>query len=103
VFCCIGVYTLNNSAFDVGLLVVFGVLGYGLAKLECEPAPLLLAYILGPLMEESLRRSMLLSGGDAMVFIERPISLGLLLFAAFMIGLALLPGLRARRDTALTG
>ena len=103
VFCCVGVYTLNNSAFDVGLLLVFGALGYILAKLECEPAPLLLAYILGPLMEENLRRSMLLSGGDPMVFIERPISLGLLLFAFAMVVLALLPALRAKRDAALAG
>ena len=103
VFCCVGVYTLNNSTFDVGLLLVFGLTGYVLAKLECEPAPLLLAYILGPLMEENLRRSMLLSGGDATVFIERPISLGLLLFAALMVVLALLPALRVRRDAALGG
>ena len=103
VFCCVGVYTLNNSAFDVGLLLIFGALGYILAKLECEPAPLLLAYILGPLMEENLRRSMLLSGGDAMVFIARPISLGLLLVALAMVLLSLLPTLRARRDAALDG
>ena len=103
VFCCVGVYTLNNSAFDVGLLLIFGALGYVLAKLECEPAPLLLAYILGPLMEENLRRSMLLSGGDAMVFIARPISLGLLLVALAMVLLSLLPTLRARRDAALDG
>ena len=103
VFCCVGVYTLNNSAFDVGLLLVFGLLGYVLAKLECEPAPLLLAYILGPLMEENLRRAMLLSGGDAMTFVERPLSLTLLLVSGAMVTLALLPALRQRRDRALNG
>ena len=101
VFCCVGVYTLNNSAFDVGLLLVFGALGYALAKLECEPAPLLLAYILGPLMEENLRRAMLLSGGDAMTFIERPLSLSLLLVSFAMVLLSLLPALRRKRDQAL--
>ena len=103
VFCCVGVYTLNNSAFDVGLLLVFGLMGYVLAKLECEPAPLLLAYILGPLMEENLRRAMLLSGGDPMTFIERPLSLALLAISAAMVALALLPALRRRRDRALGG
>ena len=102
-FCCVGTYTLNNSAFEVGLLIVFGFMGYVLAKLECEPAPLLLAYILGPLMEENLRRAMLLSGGDPSTFLTRPISLGLLLFAGLMVVLALVPGLRRKRDQALAG
>jgi putative tricarboxylic transport membrane protein len=100
-FCCIGTYTLNSSGFEVLLLIVFGFMGYVLAKLDCEPAPLLLAYILGPLMEEYLRRAMLLSGGDPSVFVESPISLGLLIFALVLVLLSLLPALRRRRDEAL--
>mgnify|MGYP002757970195 FL=1 len=78
-FCCIGVYSVNNSLFDVLLTVAFGLLGYLFIKLRCEPAPLLLGYLLGPLMEENLRRAMLLSRGDATVFFTRPLSLSLLI------------------------
>ncbi|MGX9965513.1 tripartite tricarboxylate transporter permease [Roseomonas sp. F4] len=73
-FICVGVYSINNSLFDVGLALSFGVMGYLMVLLGFEPAPLLLGYVLGPLMEEHLRRAMLLSRGDAMVFLERPIS-----------------------------
>ena len=65
VFCCIGVYTVNNTTFDVWIIAVFGVVGYIFAKLECEAAPLLLGFILGPMMEENLRRALLLSSRAA--------------------------------------
>ena len=96
-FCCIGVYTLNNSSFEVGLLILFGLMGYAFLKLGCEPAPLVLAFVLGPLMEENLRRALLLSGGDAMVFIREPISLVLLLLAVALLLLILLPAFRQMR------
>ena len=82
VFCCIGVYSINNTSFDVYVTVVFGALGYLFYKLGCEPAPLILGFILGPMMEENLRRAMLLSRGDPTTFLTRPLSLGLLLVAA---------------------
>jgi TctA family transporter len=74
VFCCIGCYSLKNSLADVAIMGVFGVFGYVLRKLKCEPAPLLLGFILGPMLEENFRRSMLLSAGDLSVFVTRPIS-----------------------------
>ena len=77
-FCCIGVYTLSNNTFDVRLVVLFGAFGYLLAKIGCEPAPMLLGFILGPMMEEFFRRALLIERGDFMVFIDRPISAGLL-------------------------
>jgi len=98
-FCCIGVYSINSSVFDVYLTIAFGILGYILIKLEFEPAPLLLGVILGPLMEENLRRAMLLSRGSLSVFWERPLSLGLLLTAAVLLMVVLLPSLRQARDT----
>ncbi|MFZ4806051.1 MAG: tripartite tricarboxylate transporter permease [Hyphomicrobiaceae bacterium] len=101
VFSCIGVYTLNNSVFEVLLLLGFGVLGYVFLKWGCEPAPLLLAYVLGPLMEENLRRAMLLAKGDVTIFITRPISLTLLLVAAALLVLILLPSFRRTREVAM--
>ena len=82
-FCCIGNYSVSNNPVDVYLCAALGVLGYVLVKLECEPAPLLLGYVLGPLLEEYLRRAMLLGRGDPTLFFTRPISL------AFMIGTVL--------------
>ena len=73
-FVCLGVYSVNNSAFDVLLLVVFGIIGYVMRLLDFHPAPLLLGFVLGPMMEENFRRALLLSRGDYMVFFERPIS-----------------------------
>ncbi len=99
-FCCIGVYSVNSSLFDVLLTVAFGLLGYLLVKLRCEPAPLLLGFILGPMMEENLRRAMLLSRGDPSVFFTRPLSLTLLLLAAGLILILCLPRLRATRKVA---
>ncbi|WP_312155434.1 tripartite tricarboxylate transporter permease, partial [Pseudomonas sp.] len=101
-FCCIGVYSLNNSLFDVVLSMAFGLLGYLFIKLRCEPAPLLLGYILGPLLEENLRRAMLLSRGDATVFFTRPLSLTLLVIAALLVLLLLSPRLRATRKVAFS-
>lgn len=100
VFCCIGVYSLNNSTFEVFLMLVFGLIGYAFIKFECEPAPLLLAFVLGPHMEEHLRRAMLLSRGDPSIFVREPISLALLLLAAFLITLVLAPSIRRGREVA---
>jgi TctA family transporter len=98
--CGIGVYTINNSAFEVGATAFFGVLGYLFWKLDCEPAPLILGMILGPLMEENLRRALVLSGGDPLVFLERPISLSLLLGALALVALFAMPNLRRSREEA---
>ncbi len=100
VFCLIGIYTVNNSATDIFLTALFAAFGYVLYKLECEPAPLVLGFILGPLMEENLRRSMVLSGGDPMIFIRRPISLALLIMSAAFILLIVLPQFRKTREQA---
>ena len=79
---------------------IFGVLGYIFQKLGCEPAPLLLGFILGPMMEENLRRAMLLSRGDPSTFFTRPLSLGLLLAAAALVVLVALPGIKTKREEA---
>jgi TctA family transporter len=100
-FCCVGVFSLNNSPFDIFVLVVFGVLGYAFSKWRLEPAPLLLAFVLGPLIEENLRRSLLIAGGDPTVFVTRPLSLALLLAGLAMIAVVALPRIRRRRDEAL--
>ncbi|MBM3601900.1 MAG: tripartite tricarboxylate transporter permease [Alphaproteobacteria bacterium] len=99
-FCCIGVYSLNNSTFEVGLTALFGLVGYVFIRLGCEPAPLLLGFILGPLMEEYLRRALLLSRGDPTVFVTRPISLALLLAAVALLVIVILPAVRRTRDSA---
>ncbi|MCA3668280.1 MAG: tripartite tricarboxylate transporter permease, partial [Methylobacterium sp.] len=91
VFCAIGVFSLSNNAFDLQIMVGFGLLGYILKKLDCEPAPLLLGFILGPLMEEFLRRSLLLSQGDPTVFVTRPLSAVLLALAVAVLAMVLLP------------
>jgi len=100
VLCGIGVYSLNSSAFEVGLMVLFGVIGYLFVKLGCEPAPMLLGFILGPLMEENLRRALVLSRGDPLVFFQRPISLTLLAIAAALLLIVLLPNFRKTREQA---
>ena len=100
VFCCIGVYTVNNSVFDVYVTAAFGLIGYLFAKLECEPAPLLLGFILGPMMEENFRRALLLSRGDFATFITRPLSLGLLVAAALLVVIVTLPAVRQAREEA---
>ena len=100
VFCCIGVYTVNNSTFDVLMTAAFGLIGYVFIKLGCEGAPLLLGFVLGPMMEENFRRSLLLSRGDFSVFVTRPLSLTLLLATAALIVIVALPSIRSRREEA---
>ncbi len=100
VFCCIGVYTVNNSAFDVFMTAAFGLLGYVFNKLGCEGAPLLLGFVLGPMMEENFRRSLLLSQGDFSVFYTRPLSLGLLCAAAVLVLVVTLPSIKSKREEA---
>ena len=100
VFCCIGVYTLNNNSFDVYMTAAFALIGYIFYKLSCEPAPLLLGFILGPMMEENLRRALLLSRGDWSTFITRPLSAGLLTAAALMVLIVMLPTIRSKREVA---
>ncbi|MBW8270561.1 tripartite tricarboxylate transporter permease [Caldovatus aquaticus] len=102
-FCAIGIYSINNNVFDVYLTVLFAIAGYLFAKLKMEPAPLLIGFVLGPMMEEHLRRAMLLSRGDPSVFIERPISGTLLAIAALALGMMLLPNLRRKKEEALAG
>jgi putative tricarboxylic transport membrane protein len=99
-FCAIGVYTIGNSPFAVLLAAFFGVLGYIFVRLDCEPAPMILGFVLGPLMEDNLRRAMRISSGDPMIFINRPISLGLLIAAAILLVIVALPAIRSRRDEA---
>ncbi len=96
-FCCIGVYSVSNSVFDVYLTALFGLLGYAFFKLGCEPAPMILGFILGPMMEEYFRRTMLLSRGDPGVFVTRPVSLTLLCLALTLIVLVALPAIRSKR------
>ncbi|MEA2934880.1 MAG: putative tricarboxylic transport rane protein [Variibacter sp.] len=98
VFCCIGVYSLNNTPFDVVLTAIFGLVGYWLIKHDFEPAPMLLGFVLGPLMEENLRRAMLLARGDATVFFTRPISAGLMVLSILLLIVAVLPMIRKKRD-----
>lgn len=101
VFCAIGAYSVNNSTFDVYLTVLFGFVGYVLGKLECEPAPLLIGFVLGPMLEEYLRRAMVLSRGDPMVFVERPVSAILLGIAAISLIAMLVPAIRRKKDEAV--
>jgi TctA family transporter len=98
-FCCIGTYTINNSAFEVGLMLMFGVLGVFFIKVGAEPAPFILGFILGPLMEENFRRAMMISRGDPSVFVTRPISAGLLLLSLALFLLLVLPAVRRNRET----
>ncbi len=99
-FCCIGVYSVNNNTFDVYTMAMFGLAGYLLVKLDCEPAPLLLGFVIGPMLEEYLRRAMLISRGDPMVFLTRPISAGLLIVAAIALTAVLLPSVSKTREEA---
>jgi putative tricarboxylic transport membrane protein len=96
-FCCIGSYSVNNSRFDVIMVSIFGLLGYVFKKLDCEPAPLMLGFILGMMMDENFRRALLLSRGDLTIFFTRPISLTLMVMAAIMLSTVILPTLRHNR------
>ncbi|WP_126976012.1 tripartite tricarboxylate transporter permease [Frigidibacter oleivorans] len=97
-FCSIGVYSVNSNVFDLYSVAMFGLLGYVLIKLRCEPAPLLLGFVLGPLLEENLRRAMILGRGDPMVFVTRPISATLLALTVVVLIVVLLPSVRAKRE-----
>jgi TctA family transporter len=96
----IGVFSLSNNPWDVLIMALFGVLGYVCVKLECEPAPMILGFILGPLMEENLRRAMLLSRGDPMTFVTKPISAGFIIASVILLVIVALPGIRRKRDEA---
>jgi putative tricarboxylic transport membrane protein len=98
IFCCIGVYSINNAVMDVYMAALFGFIGYTFLKLECEPAPLLLGFVLGPMMEENLRRALLLSRGDPGVFFTRPISATLLGISILLLLLMLSPALSKKRE-----
>jgi TctA family transporter len=99
-FCAIGVYTIGNSPFAVLLAAFFGVLGYIFLRLECELPPMILGFVLGPLMEDNLRRAMRISSGDPIIFVERPIACGLLIAAAVLLVIVTLPAIRSRREEA---
>jgi TctA family transporter len=100
VFCCIGVYTVNNTNFDIFITAAFGVIGYLFVKLGCEAPPLLLGFVLGPMMEENFRRALLLARGDFTVFVTRPLSLGLLIAAAALVVIVTLPAVKKTREEA---
>jgi len=97
-FCSIGVYSVKSNVFDLYSVAFFGFIGYVLVKLRCEPAPLLLGFVLGPLLEENLRRAMIFSRGDPTTFVTRPISAGLLLLAALVLVVVFMPSIRAKRE-----
>ncbi|HWM47093.1 MAG TPA: tripartite tricarboxylate transporter permease [Xanthobacteraceae bacterium] len=99
-FCVIGVYSTNNNAVMMLLTAGFAVFGYILIRLDCEPAPMVLGFILGPLMEENLRRSLVLSRGDPIIFLQRPISAVLLILSAIVVALIVLPAFRKTREEA---
>ena len=101
-FCCVGAYTINANVTDLYVMAAFTVFGYVCLKLDCEPAPLILGFVLGPLMEENLRRSMLMSRGDPMVFVNERISLGFLVVAAALLIVLVAPAIRAKRNEAMT-
>jgi len=98
IFCCVGVYSINNAPMDVLLAGLFGFIGYVFIKFDMEPAPLLLGYVLGPMMEENLRRALLLSRGDPKVFFTRPISLSLLIVAALLLVIVMAPSIAKKRE-----
>jgi putative tricarboxylic transport membrane protein len=98
VFCCIGAYSINSSLFDLWLMLGFGLLGYFFLKIGVEPAPFVLGFVLGPMLEENFRRAMLIASGDYMVFIERPISAVLLACSAALLAALLVPEIRRKRE-----
>jgi TctA family transporter len=100
-FCCIGTYTINNNVFDVGVMAFFTLFGYLCLKLDCEPAPLILGFVLGPMMEENLRRALLISRGDPSVFVNEPISLAFLIASALLLVVVASPWIRVKREEAL--
>ncbi len=101
VFCCIGVYSVDGKIFDIYILAILTAVGYILLKLDCEPAPLILGFVLGPMMEENLRRSLMIAHGDATVLLTRPISAAFLIASLVLLIVLALPTLRAKREEAL--
>jgi TctA family transporter len=101
IFCCIGAYTVNSSVFDIYVMAFFAIFGYLCIKLDCEPAPLILGFVLGPMLEENFRRAMLISRGSAMVFLQEPISLAFLIAAVALLIVVAMPAIRAKREVAL--
>ena len=99
-FCCIGAYSVNNNTFDVFMTIPFAILGYAFKKLDCEPAPLLLGFVLGKLLEEYLRRALTISRGDPTVFFTRPLSLVLLILAGILLVLVFSPKIAKKREEA---
>jgi len=98
VFMAIGAYSLSNAPFDVLMMALFGILGYFFYKLECEPAPLVLGFILGPMMEENLRRAMVMSSGNPIVLVTSPVSTGFLIAATILLCIVLAPSIRKKRE-----
>lgn len=98
VFIAIGIYSMSNSPFDVLVMAIFGIIGVIFVKLECEPAPLILGLVLGPMMEENLRRALMISQGDPMVLFTKPISAGFLIAALILLGIVLAPAIRKKRE-----
>jgi putative tricarboxylic transport membrane protein len=101
-FCIIGVYETNNSIVDVWIMLIMGVLGYALRKFEFDPAPLVLGLVIAPILEQSLRQSLIMSNGDYLIFLSRPISLGLFLVSATLLTLAAISFVLKRRDWRAT-
>ena len=99
-FCCIGIYSINNNQDDVFLTALFGFVGYALYKLGFEPAPLLLGFVLGRLLEEKLRQALALSQGSFITFAERPLSAVLLALTVVVIAVAVVPAVRQKREVA---
>ena len=97
-FCCIGTYSVGNTVFDIWVMLLFGLVGVFFYKVGAEPAPFVLGFVLGPMMEENFRRAMMLSRGDPLVFLERPISALLLGLAAALLVILILPAVRAKRE-----
>ena len=100
-FCCVGAYTINNKPFDLFVMGFFAIFGYVALKLDCEPAPLILGFVLGPMMEENLRRALLISRGDPMIFLQEPISLAFLAAAAALLIVIAAPAIRLKRAEVL--
>jgi putative tricarboxylic transport membrane protein len=100
-FCCVGAYTINNKPFDLFVMGFFAIFGYVALKLDCEPAPLILGFVLGPMVEENLRRALLISRGDPMIFLQEPISLAFLVAAAALLIVIAAPAVRLKRAEAL--
>jgi putative tricarboxylic transport membrane protein len=98
VFCCIGIYSINNNPADVMFTAFFGLVGYVLYKFDFEPAPLLLGFVLGKLLEEKFRQALVLSRGSFTTFVERPLSAVLLILTLAVLVIAVLPAIRKERE-----